>query len=75
MNKLNSAYKSIGEVVRILELNDNNLTSIPESLCNLNDLDFYITLYNNYLCNEFHYSCFENFENLYWNYQNQEDCP
>ena len=57
-----------------LYINNNLLESIPESLCNLN-VNCDIDIYNNFLCENFYYSCFEDFLNFNWEYQNQENCP
>ena len=46
--------------LKILWLNNNNLEYLPTSICNL-DASCEIKLENNNLCDEFNFSCFENF--------------
>ena len=75
-NKLETLPESIGnlENLEILFINDNSLVSIPENLCSLN-INCNIEIYNNLLCDEFYYSCFENFVNFNWEWQSQGECP
>ena len=75
-NKLETLPGSIANLgsLEVLSLNDNLLISLSENLCNLNT-GCEIDIYNNLLCDEFYYSCFENFVNFNWNWQNQEECP
>jgi len=82
LQELNASYnnlllipESIGNLsnLEVLNINDNSLTLIPENLCNLNT-DCLISIYNNALCDDFYYSCFEDFINLNWEWQNQTEC-
>jgi len=45
-----------------LYLNNNNLSSLPENICNL-PYNCYIDVSNNKLCAEFYYDCIDNFNN------------
>ncbi len=55
--------------LKILWLNNNILEYLPTSICNL-DASCEIKLEKNNLCNEFNFSCFENFSNFTWDWQN-----
>jgi len=44
-----------------LWLYSNQLTTLPESICNLPS-DCYISIRDNQLCEEYHYDCFDNWE-------------
>ena len=74
-NKLEILPESIEnlENLEVLSLHDNLLISLSENLCNL-DTSCEIDISDNLLCDEFYYSCFENFVNFNWNWQNQEEC-
>jgi hypothetical protein len=65
--------RSIGDLSSLykLELYDNQLTSLPESICNLPD-NCLIVMFSNQLCEEYHYDCILD-EN--WSPQDQSDCP
>ena len=75
-NKLTSIPQALENLYNLenLYINDNLLESIPEFLCNLN-VNCYVDIYNNFLCDSYYYSCFEDFLNFNWNWQNQENCP
>ena len=62
-----SIPESIGDIsnLEVLWINNNMLASIPNNLCNLN-LTCEVKIENNLLCNEFNYTCFENFSNFSW---------
>ena len=58
-NQFTSIPSTIGNLINldaILSFGNNNLTSLPESLCDIPD-DCSIRVYGNLLCNEYHYSC------------------
>ena len=75
-NQLESLPESIANLgnLEVLSVHDNSLISLSENLCNLN-MDCEIHIYNNLLCNDFYHSCFENFVNFNWEWQNQGECP
>ena len=50
---------NLSSLVERLYLGSNQLTSIPESICNLPN-NCFITVHNNQLCEEFHYDCIDN---------------
>jgi len=50
-----------------LELWDNQLTTLPESICNLPET-CYIRVEDNQLCEEYHYDCIDN-----WGTQDCDD--
>ena len=65
-----SSFPDIGDTLTAiyfsnLYLSDNNLTTLPESICNL-PYNCYINVSNNNLCPEYNYSCIGNF--------NDQDC-
>ena len=68
-NQLTTVPESIGNLnsLEALYLNDNQLTSIPESICNYSYCYFNVS--NNYLCEEYHYDCIDN-----WGTQDQSNC-
>jgi len=70
-NQLTSIPESIGNLssLEYSTFSGNQLTSIPNSICNLPG-SCYINVVYNYLCEEYHYYCIDN-----WSPQDQSDCP
>ena len=56
--------------LEVLNLNDNQIVTIPESICLLNSNNTFIYLNSNKICNELIFSCFE--ENNGWHIDNQD---